>query len=118
MDDWWEFMMNKNFELIEGIELKDFLYPFALCLWIILIALPLHDVDRRDRITGAGYVIYCTACAVVFFLAMPSNYDSFSDLPVHLGFVSLFAGLSAYRWIRRKTEASTDASAEVAKKTS
>jgi hypothetical protein len=98
MKDWFEFVRSDALAIFAELTLKDFQYPFALILWIILISLPLHGVERRDHIAGISYTLYCTSTAIVLFLALPGSFKEFTDIGVHIAFVSFFIGVTSYRW--------------------
>ena len=98
MRDWLEFIQNDVLAIFAELSMKDLQYPFALILWIILISLPLHGVDRRDHIAGMSYTLYCTVTAIVLFLALPGNFMGLADIGFHIAFVSFFVGVTSYRW--------------------
>jgi accessory gene regulator protein AgrB len=101
MKDWWEFIQKDLIALFAEFALKDMQYPFAMILWITLVSFSLQGIDRRDHIAGMTYTLYCTTTAIVFFLAMPYSYPSINDIGVHIAFVSLFVGITSYRWFHR-----------------
>ncbi len=98
MRDWLEFIQKDLLAIFAEFSMKDLQYPFALVLWIILVSLPLHGVDRRDHIAGMSYTLYCTATAIVLFLALPGSFLELSDIGLHIAFVSFFVGVTSYRW--------------------
>lgn len=101
MKDWWEFIQKDLLAIFAEFSSKDLQYPFALILWVILVSLPLHGVDRRDHIAGMSYTLYCTTTAVVFFLALPGSYTSIADIGIHVAVVALFMGVTSYRWFHQ-----------------
>ncbi len=98
MRDWLEVIQKDLLAIFAEFSMKDLQYPFALVLWIILVSLPLHGVDRRDHIAGMSYTLYCTATAIVLFLALPGSFLELSDIGLHIAFVSFFVGVTSYRW--------------------
>jgi hypothetical protein len=98
MRDWLEFIQSDALAIFAELSTKDLQYPFALILWIILVSLPLHGVDRRDHIAGMSYTLYCTATAIVLFLALPGSFTDFTEIGIHIAFVSFFVGVTSYRW--------------------
>jgi hypothetical protein len=98
MRDWLEFIQKDVLAIFAELSMKDLQYPFALILWIILVSLPLHGVDRRDHIAGMSYTLYCTATAIVLFLALPESFMDLADIGFHIAFVSFFVGVTSYRW--------------------
>ncbi len=98
MKDWLEFIQKDLLAIFAEFSMKDLQYPFALILWIILVSLPLHGVDRRDHIAGMSYTLYCTATAIVLFLALPGSFLELGDIGFHIAFVSFFVGVTSYRW--------------------
>ncbi len=98
MKDWLEFIQKDLLAIFAEFSMKDLQYPFALILWIILVSLPLHGVDRRDHIAGMSYTLYCTATAIVLFLALPGSFLTLGDIGFHIAFVSFFVGVTSYRW--------------------
>jgi hypothetical protein len=98
MRDWLEFIQTDALAIFAELSTMDLQYPFALILWIVLVSLPLHGVDRRDHIAGMSYTLYCTATAIVLFLALPGNFTDFAEIGIHIAFVSFFVGVTSYRW--------------------
>jgi len=98
MRDWLEFIQKDVLAIFAEFSTKDLQYPFALVLWIILVSLPLHGVERRDHIAGMSYTLYCTATSVVLFLALPGSFQDFADIGFHVAFVSFAIGVTSYRW--------------------
>lgn len=101
MKDWWEFIQKDLLAIFAEFSSKDLQYPFAMILWIVLVSFSLQGIDRRDHIAGMTYTLYCTTAAIVFFLALPGNYTSITDIGVHIAFVSMFVGITSYRWFHR-----------------
>lgn len=98
MNDWWEFIQKDVLAIFADLSTKDLQYPFALVLWVILVSLPLHGVDRRDHIAGMSYTLYCTVTAIILFLALPGSFLNLADVGFHIAFVSFFVGVTSYRW--------------------
>ncbi|HYX40015.1 MAG TPA: hypothetical protein VE954_43520 [Oligoflexus sp.] len=98
MRDWLEFIQKDVLAIFAELSTKDLQYPFALILWIFLVSMPLHGVDRRDHIAGMSYTLYCTVTAIVLFLALPGSFQEFEDIGFHIAFVSFFVGVTSYRW--------------------
>jgi hypothetical protein len=98
MRDWLEFIQKDVLAIFAELSMKDLQYPFALILWIILVSMPLHGVDRRDHIAGMSYTLYCTATAIVLFLALPGSFMELADIGFHIAFMSFFVGVTSYRW--------------------
>ncbi|WP_141731447.1 hypothetical protein [Oligoflexus tunisiensis] len=98
MKDWLEFIQKDVLAIFAELSMKDLQYPFALVLWIILVSLPLHGVERRDHIAGMSYTLYCTATAIMLFLALPGSFADYTDIGFHIAFVSFFVGVTSYRW--------------------
>ncbi len=101
MKDWWEFIEKDILAILADFSMKDLQYPFAMILWIVLVSLPLHGVDRRDHIAGMSYTLYCTTTAIVLFLALPGTFTTIADFGLHLAFVSFFIGVTSYKWFHR-----------------
>jgi multisubunit Na+/H+ antiporter MnhF subunit len=101
MRDWWEFVQIDALAIFAELSLKDLQYPVALIAWIVLVSLDLLGVERRDHIAGMSYTVFCTAAAVFFFLAMPGNFTAYSDIALHVTFVSFVVGITSYRWFHR-----------------
>jgi hypothetical protein len=98
MRDWFEFIQNDVLAIFAELSMKDLQYPFSLILWIVLVSLPLHGVERRDHIAGMSYTLYCTATAIVLFLALPGSFVDLADIGFHIAFVSFVVGVTSYRW--------------------
>jgi hypothetical protein len=98
MRDWFDFIQKDALAIFAELSVKDLQYPFALILWIILISLPLHGVERRDHIAGMTYTLYCTSTATILFLALPGSFTDYKDIGFHIAFVSFFVGATSYRW--------------------
>lgn len=98
MQDWLEFVGKDVLAFFAELSMRDLQYPFALLLWVILVSLPLHGVERRDHIAGISYTLYCTATAVVLFLALPGSFLDAADIGFHLAFISFAIGVTSYRW--------------------
>lgn len=98
MFEWWTFVEKDVLAIFAAFSPKDLQYPLALLLWVIVVSMPMHGVDRRDRIVGICYTLYCTATGITLFLALPEAVKSFSDVGLHLAIFSVLAAISAYRW--------------------
>lgn len=71
-------------------------------LWLIVIALSLKTIDRRDNMAGASYVLFMTGAGVAMVIAIPARLKHAYDLSLrHLMITSALATIAAARWVIR-----------------
>jgi hypothetical protein len=72
-------------------------------LWLVIVALPLGGIERRDTTTAVTYVVFCVAAAVALLLALPMRNRSLIEADAHVRVILVAALISGLRWnLRRK----------------
>lgn len=72
-----------------------------LC-FLLILALPLTQVDRRDHICAMVYVAVCSAAGVILILAVPQKLTQEPETSNRSFMVLIFAALAAARWYIHK----------------
>ena len=98
MPDWIIALLNDIKVSRELLQAVDFALPSFICLWFMIVLLPLKGMDRRDPIAGAVYTMFCMGAGVVLMFALPKEYIPNPSLGVQVISVFLMGVVAAFRW--------------------
>ena len=98
MPEWLGALFNDIKVAWELLQAVDFALPSFICLWFMLILLPLKGMDRRDPIAGAVYTMFCMGAGVSLMFALPKAYIPNPSLGVQVVSVFLMGSVAAFRW--------------------
>lgn len=82
-----------------ALSTSDWIALGGCVIWLILVALPLTGIDRRDSTAGVTYVVFCVAAAVALLLALPARNRTLLEADVHVRVIALAAAIAGVRWI-------------------
>ncbi len=89
-----------TFGALFGLSTNDMAYMVCVGTWLLILWMPLHNVDRRDPITFVTYLCFLLSLGIVLFIVIPEllmirKINYVRDLLLIIVFVS-FAGI---RWV-------------------
>lgn len=94
----WEVFISDLIEIGYGIKLTDLSTPIGLCLWALIIFLPVRQFDTRDIWSGLTYIIFTAAAGVTLIVALPEQYTEAMEINSQI-FLTLFMFVvAAVRW--------------------
>lgn len=96
----WEILQEDLFTTYEQMSILDFRFALQFGMWLIILFIPLHGIDRRDYLTSATYCLFLMMCAGILLFAIPQSANELQYLPQHLLIFFVLSCLSVYRWFR------------------
>lgn len=72
-----------------------------LC-FLLIVALPLTQIDRRHYFSAMLYVVFCSAAGVMFTMAIPHKLIEPHESSTRFLLVTAFALLATTRWLLTK----------------
>lgn len=118
MPDYLWLFFRDIYEAWKGIQAVDLAAPSFILLWLFIVLLPLVGIDRRDKVAGMVYTLYCTAAGVALMLALPQNILKRDEDPAGQFFLTAgLAGVAYFRWwFKRDTVRIAEADADAIQK--
>ena len=75
-------------------------------LWVLLLCMPLKNIDRRDNTTAVTYIFWMIAVGIVLIMALPNTMFGIMRSGDQLLLIFALACLASIRWgIRRRFNA-------------
>ena len=74
------------------------LLAIGILAYVIIVALPLRQIDRRDWLAGCTYVACCTTAGVIMVLAIPERLDGHGERSGLILALLALAIPAIYRW--------------------
>lgn len=75
----------------------------GICLWLIILFVPLTRIDRRDRMAGITYSLFMCFSGVFLILACAGRDGGFAHFDIYLSVCAVVICISGLRWFRRPT---------------
>ncbi len=98
----WDQVVRAVYDVYESylaIRAVDLAIPTFIGLWLLILALPLAGIDRRDPFSGLMYIIYLGATGVALVFALPSQYVEVEATPGNQVLsVATMMMIAAFRW--------------------
>lgn len=85
-------------EIILAIDRQDVLRSCFWLLWGIIVFSPLKDVDRRDHLAAAVYVLFCMGAGVALVFAIPQEFLPQVSLGRTFVIIIVMGVIAALRW--------------------
>lgn len=85
----------KDFTVVEIVTLV------GVGLWLVLLAMPLSGIDRRDPMTRITYLFFMCFGGVALMIAVPGKFPTVHDAGWQLSSMGAMAALASIRWARR-----------------
>jgi hypothetical protein len=82
----------------------DYSAAIGVLCFLLLLAVPLRQMDRRDGPSAFSYVAFCLGAGVTLVLAVPRKLGGAGDSSAHFTVVAALGSLAAIRWGMRKPE--------------
>lgn len=101
MWDWLIIFLDDFKKATLEINLNELVRPGFFILWLIILAMPLKDVDRRDPVAGLMYVLFSTFAGACLMFSIPQHIvDDLEPKAVLIGTL-IMGTISCCRWFLR-----------------
>lgn len=99
MSDWILFTIRDFHRGVSELQPSDLAQPVGVLLWLIILAVPLRDVDRRDI---NGFLVYCLcslATGVTLCFALTEEFTPQLTASTLVSTSLVFVLFAALRWL-------------------
>ena len=86
--------------VVLGVGIRDFSIPLGFLVWLIVLSLPIEDLDCQDAMTGTLYAAFVGTCGLGLVLGVPQLYSRTEDIVSMVVCSIAFYGIPASRWVR------------------
>lgn len=96
--------LSETFAVVKDFAITEIFTLIGIMLWLIILALSLRGVDRRDGITGMTYVLFMVAAgATLVFAATDRITGGQADRSFQSVVIIAFGAVAGFRWAFRRT---------------
>lgn len=82
----------------------DYSAALGMLCFLLILAVPLRQMDRRDGPSAFSYIAFCLGAGVTLVLAVPHKLADVGDASAQITVVVALGSLAAMRWGMRKPE--------------
>lgn len=91
-------------EAFSALTYPDVAVALSVILWLVVLAIPLTGIDRRERMAGYTYVAFMAFSAAALVFAAPARLKDWRDAALHVVVILVMGVLAGARWSLRKKE--------------
>ena len=73
----------------------------SVVLWLVVMAMPLTGIDRRDNITGITYLLYAAGSGIMLTVVIPGKFVHWDDAIWQIASLLGLLAVASIRWIKR-----------------